>query len=255
MSAESLPEVAQHGVQNPARMSVALARLFAAGVGTGELRESADPSLLYPEERWAARALDARRLATFAAGRLCARRALTGVGYSYFPLAANPDRAPRWPDSVVGSITHTIGFCGAIAASRHQFDAIGIDAQIIGNVTADLWPDVFTQPEIETLHARSIRTQNQFAAIALSAKEAFFRCRSASTRGLGFHDVSIELTFRETRSGIFSVQAVGREFAEQPLTGQFRVEGQLVVAGVAFARMPAAEPGVPVERPRTVSAR
>jgi len=103
---------------NPASLSPILAGLFPQGVVAAELREPADAALLLPEERQSCSGFGSKRLEEFAAGRVCARRALAELGIIGFPLPADDDRRPCWPRDVAGSITHTTGFCGAVVAGR-----------------------------------------------------------------------------------------------------------------------------------------
>ena len=59
-----------------------------------------------------------KRIQEFADGRLCARRALEEFGVTNFPIRMARDRQPVWPDSLIGSITHTAGLCAAVVAER-----------------------------------------------------------------------------------------------------------------------------------------
>jgi 4'-phosphopantetheinyl transferase EntD len=103
---------------NPASLSPLLASLFPPGVAAAGLRMAGDPSLLFPDEtRYLGRAVP-KRTREFAAGRLCARRALAEFGVTGYPLRMNRDRRPHWPAPVIGSITHTTGMSGAVVASR-----------------------------------------------------------------------------------------------------------------------------------------
>src|SRR5208282_3247294 len=101
---------------NPAHLSVSLQSLFPAGVVGAELRAPGDASLLLPAEaEFLGRAVP-KRVQEFAAGRLCARRALAEFGIVDFPVRTAHDRQPVWPEFLVGSITHTEGYCAAVVA-------------------------------------------------------------------------------------------------------------------------------------------
>src|ERR1700716_1803425 len=52
----------------------------------------------------------------FLAGRLCAAQALRCLGADSTHVGMAGDRAPVWPDGVVGSITHSGGFAAAAVA-------------------------------------------------------------------------------------------------------------------------------------------
>ena len=49
----------------------------------------------------------------------CARaRCCANSASAISPLKSAPDRQPLWPDDLVGSITHTAGFCAAVVAEE-----------------------------------------------------------------------------------------------------------------------------------------
>src|SRR5450631_1625040 len=102
-------------ISNPARLSRDFQLLFPAGVIAAELREPGSVGLLLPEEAAGLGRAVPERQQEFAAGRLCARRVLAELKIVDFAVIAQPDRQPRWPATVVGSITHTTGLCAAVA--------------------------------------------------------------------------------------------------------------------------------------------
>src|ERR1700720_856307 len=121
---------------NPATLSPPLSGLFPAGVVAADLREPGDPALLLPAEaRYLGRAIP-KRAREFAAGRLCARPALAELGILDVAIEVGDDRQPIWPDSMVGSITHTAGFCAAVVAERRVVGALGLDREAVGEVKA-----------------------------------------------------------------------------------------------------------------------
>ncbi len=128
---------------NPAVLSVPVGSLFPACAVAAELREPGDPALLLPEEAaFLGRAVP-KRVREFAAGRLCARRALAEFGISDFPLRVADDRQAVWPSSMIGSITHTAGLCAAVVAERARIAALGLDtrggrSRESGDLAADL---------------------------------------------------------------------------------------------------------------------
>lgn len=84
---------------------------------------------LHPaEEAAVARAVASRR-AEFTAVRHCARTALSELGVEYEPLVPGYRGAPRWPDGVVGSMTHCAGFRAAAVARAGVLASLGIDAE------------------------------------------------------------------------------------------------------------------------------
>ncbi|MFD3533726.1 4'-phosphopantetheinyl transferase [Streptomyces sp. NPDC058664] len=84
--------------------------------------------LLPAEEAVVARAVPSRRR-EFASVRLCAARALDELGFAYRPLLPGERGAPRWPEGVVGSMTHCRGYRAAVVARSDEAAALGVDAE------------------------------------------------------------------------------------------------------------------------------
>src|SRR5450631_1635810 len=108
-------------LSNPAKLSTDFQLLFPAGAIAAELGEPGRVELLLPEEAAGLGRAVPERQQEFAAGRLCARRALEELGFAGFALLAQADRQPLWPAQIVGSITHTNGLCAAVVGRRSQF--------------------------------------------------------------------------------------------------------------------------------------
>ena len=71
----------------------------------------------------------AKRQAEYLAGRLCARQALLMLnGRPHIPLSGT-DRAPKWPNGIVGSITHSNGQAAALVAHTQHYCALGLDLE------------------------------------------------------------------------------------------------------------------------------
>jgi len=222
---------------NPASLSTRLGSLFSAGAIVATLREPGDPQLLLPEEAAHLGRAVAKRRQEFAAGRLCARRALAEFGMPDFPVRAAEDRQPIWPDSLVGSITHTAGFCAAVVADRRHIQAVGLDSEVVGDVKVEIWSHICLSGEIAWL--RSLPVSEQAAAVTLifSAKEAFYKCQYPLVRErLGFHDVRIEAPTWNASDGSFLVHPTRpvaiATYASPPLHGRFLFHEKLVTAAI-----------------------
>lgn len=84
---------------------------------------------LFPEEAaQVAGAVDKRRQ-EFAAVRQCARQALGRLGYPPAPLLNGDRGAPRWPNGIVGSMTHCTGYSAAAVAPSAVVACLGVDAE------------------------------------------------------------------------------------------------------------------------------
>jgi 4'-phosphopantetheinyl transferase EntD len=222
-----------------ASLSPLVTHLFPPGVVGAELRIAGDPSLLFPDEAMYLGRAGPKRIQDFAAGRLCARRALAEFGFTDYPLRMNGDRRPRWPASIIGSITHTIGMCGAVVAQQRQFRSIGLDMEIAGSVTPEIWPIICTPEETAWLRALRGPEQGRCAALIFSAKESFHKCQYGVTRQwLEFDDVMLDFSPTNANAGCFAVRPRRRitllEHDAMPLMGRFRFHGSLVVTGMVL---------------------
>lgn len=80
------------------------------------------------------RAVDKRRR-EFAGGRAAARTALAALGLDPPPpVPAAADRAPIWPEGVVGAITHTRSDALAAVARRADCGGLGLDLEHLGGL-------------------------------------------------------------------------------------------------------------------------
>ena len=123
-----------------------------------------------------------KRQREFLAGRWCAKQALQGLGAGSTHVAMAEDRAPIWPDSVIGSITHTGDFAAAAVAWAADIAGLGIDSeQIIEPAAAGDIADICMVNEATLFKAAHGRSFCEFCTFVFSAKElsssVFFRSR------------------------------------------------------------------------------
>ena len=91
----------------------------------------ADPPGLTPmaeEEPLIERSV-AKRRNEFITVRHCARIALGELGFPPVPILKGEKGEPCWPDGVVGSITHTAGYRGAVVGRAGAVRSLGVDAE------------------------------------------------------------------------------------------------------------------------------
>jgi 4'-phosphopantetheinyl transferase EntD len=225
---------------NPASLSARLCELFPQGALTAELRGAGDPGALYPDEARHLQKAVRKRREEFAAGRLCARLLLSEFGIHNFAIEVGAHRQPLWPETLVGSITHTTGFCAAVAAPKTCLRSVGIDTEIAGSVKTELWRGICTSAETAWLRTSPESEQLAAATLIFSAKEAFYKCQFPLTQErLGFHDVSVELPAWGAKRGAFRISA-NRNIALQgsaalPLHGQYLFHEQFITAAIALA--------------------
>ena len=171
-----------------------VAALFARpDVVAFELYGPGNESELHPDERARIGHAGEKRRREFAAGRMCARAALVELGMaSDQPLGSAPDRAPLWPDGVIGSISHTDDYCIVVLAPADGSDGgIGIDAERFGRVGDHLHRTIFTTTERAWLGRLPGPERADTATTLFSGKEAFYKAQHPLTGSwVGFKDVS-----------------------------------------------------------------
>jgi len=170
-------------------------RLLGPPVSTSEMDPSAaDGRLLRDEERAVARAVEKRRR-EFLAGRTCARRAIAALGAPSAAILQGVDRVPIWPEGLVGSITHTDGWCAvAVARISDGFRAIGIDVEAAVPMDVALLRIICGPEERALIEVQPVEHHGYLGKLVFSAKESAYKCQYAISRTvLGYHDLSIRL--------------------------------------------------------------
>ena len=126
-----------------------------AKVSAGPLLDDMAP--LTPIERASAGIVDDVRMAELEAGRVYAKRALAMMGIENVDLPVGPDRAPRWPKGVVGSLTHVRGLNGSHVAAAvgwaRDIRGIGIDVEYTMAPAPDIWKTILTKRELDQISA------------------------------------------------------------------------------------------------------
>lgn len=164
--------------------------LLGPGIAIAEMPLTGDPAALLESEALHVANAVPRRRHEFAAGRDCARRAMADLGYGKVALPRGEDRLPVWPQSLVGSITHTDTWAAAAVARRAQgIAAIGIDLEPADPLPSDLWASVCTPQEQAVLPGM---TPGLAARLIFCMKEAAFKSQFPLTRTmLEFMDFDI----------------------------------------------------------------
>jgi 4'-phosphopantetheinyl transferase EntD len=184
---------------------------------------------LLPEEARCVNTAAPQRRKEFAAGRRCARLALAQLGVGAVPILPGPERAPRWPAEIVGSITHSGNYCAAAVGRRTLFRGIGVDAERLGAVEASLWATICNAAEFAWLTAQSPLEQAALATKFFCAKEAFFKSQFPLTgRWLDFHAVSVTIA----DDGFEAKEAGGLAGR-----GRFAIVSEFVLAAMAIPNL------------------
>ena len=227
-------------MDNPAKLSVELSRLFPPGALAAEVTVPVSQELLTPAERQHIAHCAPKRIRDFSAGRACARHVLGQLGITDFSLLAGRQREPLWPPSIVGSITHTHGYGAAVAAHQRDLRALGLDCEVISSVDEDLWSRICAPAEVERLSLLPLEEQGRQAALIFAAKEAFYKCQFPLThQWVGFEDVAVEPLDWPVPAGALRIIPINSlpldEVSVAGLTCRFQFRDPWVLVGVALS--------------------
>ncbi|NRA28514.1 MAG: 4'-phosphopantetheinyl transferase superfamily protein [Opitutales bacterium] len=178
-----------------------IAALLPDGVAVvaGRIEDLQDP-LFVSEKSAVARAIP-KRVREFTAGRTAARRAMSQLGVSPTALPPLESRAPAWPESIVGAITHTDTLAAAIVGEAKHMRSLGLDLEDTHRLEPKLWGTLFTKNEQRYLTSLPVGEQQRSATLFFSAKEAFFKYQFPLTQAwVGFHDAELHPTSDSTLS-------------------------------------------------------
>jgi 4'-phosphopantetheinyl transferase EntD len=217
-------------------MTSSLSTLLPADITTVHTGAPVSLETMLAEERAVIAAAVPKRALEFAAGRWCAREALRRQGIEAAPLLPDENRAPLWPAGIVGSITHTDGFCAAAIGRGDSFAGIGIDAELEGRVDRKLWPDLFTREEIAELERWPGPRRATLATVMFSAKESFYKAQYSFTRGwLDFTAAVVEVEADEWHLRLPN-PAASLARLRQPASGKFVIIDGRVLTAIAIRR-------------------
>lgn len=169
-----------------------------------------DPvAALMDVERSAIGSAVAKRQHEFAVARILVRRALASMGRRASALLNGKDRAPIWPTGVVGSITHTAGYCAVALAEQTAMASLGIDVEEATPLSAAVYPVICSETERAWLSTRSAAERAWLGKLLFSIKESVYKLQYPQTGTfLGFDavEVVVDVT-RGTWHATFRVEA------------------------------------------------
>lgn len=202
-----------------------------------------DAALFAEEEPAVATAIDRRRV-QFTQGRSYAREALRRLGADVCAIPMRPDRAPGWPEGVVGTISHTDGLVCAAVAWRRDVASLGIDVESRARVISPKLDRFIRTPRER--EAGDLPTDFDALRVVFSAKESIHKCvHPLSGITLGFQDVELQINVDE---GTFRPQLV-RPREGLPdfslIVGRFTLTDDFVVSASSILASRLAAPVLP----------
>jgi len=217
--------------------------ILPAGVCVAERFDDDGPAELFPEEQAVVAGSTPKRRREFATVRACARQALGLLGVAPVALLPGKGRAPRWPEGVVGSMTHCRGYRGAAVARADELKSIGIDAEPALPLPRGVL-GMIADPAEQAMLARLAATAPDVCwdRLLFSVKEAVYKAWFPLTERwirLG------EVLARSDADGAFTARVPVGERDRHPcrFDGRWLVRDGLLLAAVA---VPAREdPAVP----------
>lgn len=213
-------------------MPSALSTLFGPGTHVVEATARLVDSELYPEELDFIRGAVASRRAEFGTARICAREALAKLGIAPGPLVPRGDRAPSWPPGVVGSISHTHGYCAVVVGPSPPLRSVGLDVEELRTLEPGVAELVLTAREQAWLRCEPPRRQNDLVVAVFCAKEAFYKCQYPVTgKFLEFGDVEIDLR-QDQGTFVARVLLPVWPLGETTLEGRVAYEDGRVLCGI-----------------------
>ncbi|MGC3871648.1 4'-phosphopantetheinyl transferase family protein [Halomonas sp. GXIMD04776] len=118
-----------------------------------------------------------KRRAEFLAGRLCVREASRRLTGSPCVPGITESKAPRWPQGLAGSITHSGTLAAALVAPTSHYRGIGLDAEAIMSLQRGerLAPQILTPNERKWLTSLPVEQRGAFVTQVFSLKESLFK--------------------------------------------------------------------------------
>lgn len=139
-----------------------------------------------------------KRKVEFLAGRYCSMKSLEKHGFTDkdFQLVAHENRAPIWPESYIGSISHSDGFAVSIVSNRKPLRGMGIDVESnIKETSLDSVRNYIClkseQDRFANLYSKIV-SESVYCTLIFSAKESIYKALNPIVRKFfGFQEAEI----------------------------------------------------------------
>ncbi|ABC32174.1 Phosphopantetheinyl transferase component of siderophore synthetase [Hahella chejuensis KCTC 2396] len=148
----------------------------------------------------------AKRRAEFVAGRYVARRALMTLGATDLSVGIGENRAPVWPESFTGSISHAQDMAICAVADSDRVKSVGIDVEnmLSEKVAADIVGSILTEEDYQFVGSSS-HPDPRMLTLIFSAKESLFKSLYSDV-GYYFGFDAANMVSIDEREGSFQVE-------------------------------------------------
>lgn len=205
----------------------------ALGIACGDV----NTSTLHPSELEIANEYKSKiAKLNFTRGRLAAKQALSQLGLVPTAVGRSKNgRAPIWPRTIVGSISHCNTTAVALVSSDANIRAVGVDIEELSRWSDKLKTKVFCADEISAYEQASDKADMLIASFAL--KEALFKAINPIVSVyFGYHDAKIIWSKNYSQAELTLTKNLNREFkAGWSVTGTAQTSSGLVMASVIVA--------------------
>jgi 4'-phosphopantetheinyl transferase EntD len=174
-----------------------------------------------------------KRYNEFIHGRHCARLALAQLGIAPGPIDKGPNREPLWPESISGTISHTLHYAAAAVAPSRAYRGIGLDMESATPLEDKLFKAICREEELQEFARLKLTAEaaGERAKLLFSIKESIYKCLWPCVRQfIDFTEMQVELeTDGFSYRAIPHTQKVSAELVSQ-LQGRYRYDGELILS-------------------------
>lgn len=174
-----------------------------------------------------------KRKAEYIAGRYCVKKSLAAINITNQIVESGEDRAPVWPQGVVGSITHSSGYASAVVAKANELRAIGIDSEkcINDKTSRNISSHILTGNETFDANTHIAANEHVYLTLIFSAKESIYKCLNPLVKQF-FDFKHAEISFDRESDNRFRyrlLKTLNEEFCDgYQGSGQFFIQGDFI---------------------------
>ncbi|AZZ95573.1 4'-phosphopantetheinyl transferase superfamily protein [Hahella sp. KA22] len=174
-----------------------------------------------------------KRRAEFLAGRYLARRALMSLEATDLSVGIGENRAPVWPESFTGSISHAqdMAICAVACSDRVKSVGIDVENMLSEKVAADIVGSILTKAEHGFVGSAE-RPDPKALTLIFSAKESLFKALYTEV-GYYFGFEAAKMLSIDWRSGMFRLELLQTLTDALPsgsqFEGRFEIDEQRVL--------------------------